>query len=142
MVVDGYTYQLSFTDDPHWMIGSSTMSVYDRKRLYWKNATVRNHPSRVFQLIRQHGNDGFRIDIIDEHIVDSKDQLRRQEQILLDTFKNDLCLNERRAATTKEEKWAYTKLQRNTQEGKLKKRAANKRWMDKKKLQAHPAPCP
>lgn len=101
----GYIYSISNEDKSIVYIGSTSLTIKERWRSHKKdyNAWLRNKRSScaIYHYFKQHGIENFSISLISEHDVESKDQLREFEQLVIDRTEN-IC-NERNSFRTREE---------------------------------------
>ena len=102
-------YKLVERETNSFYIGSTTSTL--SKRLHEHKMDAVRQPERpVYKYLNSLGWDKVEIILINEHILNSKDELRREEDAVIQQFINDeLCLNSCRAFKTLTEKEEYWK---------------------------------
>ena len=102
-------YKLVERETNTFYIGSTTSSL--SKRLHEHKQDAKRQPERhVYKYLNATGWDNVEIILINEYILNSKDELRREEDKIIQQFiKDDLCLNSCRAFKTHAEKEEYWK---------------------------------
>ena len=85
-------------------IGSTTAQL--SKRLSWHNKLSLQEPDRKFyKYMNEIGRDKFKIILIEEHYLENKEQLLREEDRVIQMYLHDeKCLNSIRALLTEKEK--------------------------------------
>ena len=98
------TYKIISGIDQYFYIGSTCTQLC--KRLYVHKLRARlKQKSNLYQHFNKIGINHMNISLIEEQCLDNKEQLRREEDMVIQyNFSNEFCLNMRRAFTTEEEK--------------------------------------
>lgn len=136
MKSEGVTYRLSFKNRPEWAIGSTTKKLHQRKSCYLYDANHGHCNTRLYELIREVGKDGFDLTEVDKIYFSDRSKLLNAEKALIfehrDDFGDKNCLNTLSPITTAEEKQAYN--QQNAKENYIKnaeaRKAYSQRWRE------------
>ena len=97
-------YKLINTIDDTFYIGSTTAQL--SKRLSWhKKLSIQTPNTKLYQHMNEIGRDNFKIILIEEHYLDNKEQLLREEDRVIQMYLHDEnCLNSNRALLSEEDK--------------------------------------
>ncbi len=98
-------YKIVDENTQHFYIGSTTSDL--SKRLYWHK---KHNQGNILRHVEKHGFN-FKIVLIEEFNLESKIQLLKEEDRIIQSFlNNELCLNINRAYLTEEEKKNNSKI--------------------------------
>jgi hypothetical protein len=95
----GRIYKITNTDESIIYIGSTTMKLKDRWQLHLSHyqrwiAGIEKNTCTIYHVFKDQGVEGFQIHLISTHNVNDREQLRKQEQLIID---NTDCVNQARA---------------------------------------------
>ncbi len=96
-MVSGVTYQAWFDNHTGWAVGSTLMHLSSRRAGYLRDAARGHIQTPLYKLIVQLGADAFHLTEIDRYDDITLEELRAEEQALMDKYKNTNCLNTRAA---------------------------------------------
>ena len=101
---NGKIYKLVDQENGYFYIGSTCDTLV--KRLYHHKHTATRHPERkVYKYFNNYGWDNVKIILIEEHYLDNKEQLLREENKIIEMYLQDeKCLNSVRPIVSIEEK--------------------------------------
>ena len=128
-MVSGVTYQAWFDNHTGWAVGSTLTHLSTRRAGYLRDAARGRIQTPLYKLIAQLGADAFHLTEIDRYDDISLEELRAEEQALMDKYKNDNCLNTRAAQGGEDTatRSARTRLKyRNDEDYKARRRAYSK----------------